>query len=547
MFKRFIMVILVAMLLVITGCASNIELTTSTIETTTTKDTPNIDYKLPTKKFILNSLISNNMMFQRDKPIRIFGEAEPHTIIIVKLYKEEDPTYIKEAYTLVPESGAWLIELESEPGSFDQYILEITDTIYKETIRNVVFGDLYLTGGQSNMALKLKYIIDNAKYMHNVNERNLRIFYQDDLSNSVNYPYEAQKDVVNGRWRVANSLANIEEASAIGYVFMYELYHHLKVQGKAIPIGIINSARGGSSIFSWLDRDVINNSTELVAYLDENRIARDEKGWNTKGTNNYNQVSALYNSKIAPLTNFHIKGVIWYQGESNATYYPNNYAIPTLIDSWSKAFNRDNELLPFLLIQLHPYDGTDPLLGPSERNYTYFNYALHRQAQFETVMREKYKKTTVIIPIYDVDLTWQVIPKYPNEAIYHPLTKAPIGVRTAKAIATLLYEDEVDYLPPIYKSHTFTATSITIEFDHYGDYLTTLDGKAYVTTVEVYSYNGKRSTIAGEIIEPNKIRISNVDTSLIEAISYSNFSRNEASNLANSLGIPAIPFKVNLR
>jgi hypothetical protein len=379
-------------------------------------------------------------------------------------------------------------------------------------------------------------------------EPNIRIFYQAEGLTAENYPYEPAFDVEAGYWIPADKGENIALCSAIGYTFAYELFYQFLAEGSEIPVAIINTQKGGSSIHSWLPREVMMASQPIRDFVLSKNYSFEETVFNTKGTSNYNQPSALFNKKVAPLFDFNINGVIWYQGENDPNYSPSIYSIPALMDSWSEGFNHNNELLPFVLVNLHPYDGTDPFIGESLKNYTTTAYALHRQAQFEIVKNPEYSATTIVIPIYDISLKWNVpTTQFRWKSVIHPTTKKPVGERIAKAAMTMFYECEYDYLPPLYQSHSYDGTSITITFDHVGTTLKTFkDSLNGVTTVEIHLKNGTRQTVTCQIISHNQIQINNIDTSTVSAFSYSNFVRNEMSNLASGFNVPAVPFKVNL-
>ncbi len=96
-------------------------------------------------------------------------------------------------------------------------------------------------------------------------------------------------------------------------------------------------------------------------------------------------------------------------------------------------------------------------------------------------------------------------------------------------------------------SLTFDATTITLTFDHIGNGLKLIKNAVLgVLTMEVVLKNGQRQTVDCRIVSSNQVRISGVDTTTVAFVAYSNFSRNEASNLASSYNVPALPFKVPL-
>ncbi len=512
-------------------------------------DLTGVNYKTPTKKFTLHSLIANHAVFQAEKPIEIFGKAEEGTIILVKLTKDSDKSVSYKGFTVVNSSNEWSISLEALEASFDSYTLTISDTVNESYITDCLIGEVWVASGQSNMGIRVKEMDEGSEVMKNAQESYIRIFYQKDAGNADLYPIDPAYDVKEGVWKVADNGSNIATCSAVAYTFAYELFYQFFAANKEVPVAIINTQKGGSSIHSWLPRESVLKTDPIKNFVLTKGYSLDQTEWNTFGSKNYNQVSALYNQRVAPLMKTNIKGVIWYQGENDPLYDPTIYTVRELMDSWSKGFNKNDELLYFALIQLHPYDGTDYRLGPSTKNYTSLGYANHRKAQFEIALDEKYKDHVQLVPIYDVDLHWDV-PKtqFSSQSVIHPVVKKPVGERTAKIMYSFCYAKNNRYLAPIYESHTYDDNSITITLKNTGKGLCTFkDSDKGVTTVEVILTSGKRVNANCVILNPTQIIITGIDTSTIQAFSYSNFSRNEESNLASSEKIPVIPFVVDLK
>jgi sialate O-acetylesterase len=502
-----------------------------------------------TQPLKLHSLISEGALFQREKPIRIFGTASSNGLILTKFYRDSDPASFMLAYAVADNEGEFVIELPALYASFETYTLIVSDTENEQTVSDLLVGEVWVTGGQSNMGLRVREMDGGQEAMASAAESYIRIFYQADSYESEAYPYDPDFDVRLGVWKTADSGSNVADCSAIGYTFALDLFYTFYARGQQIPIAVMNTAKGGSSMHSWLPREAVLDTPTVRDYVVAKGFSLSDAGWNQKGNQNYNQASALLNRRVAPLFNFNIKGVVWYQGENDPGYCPTIDSIPLLMKTWSEGFNRSDELLPFVLIQLHPYDGTDPFQGPSTANLSSPGYPGHRLAQFEIAKSANYQNSVVVIPIYDVSLLWNVSSsQFLWKDPIHPVTKRPVGERVAKAVWTAFYGGNIDYLAPILRDVSFDATSITITFNHVGAGLITFKDSAYgVTTVEIHRANGTRQTVNCQIIAADQIRITGIDTTNVTAVSYSHFTRNEASNLASSYSVPAIPFKVSIR
>lgn len=511
-------------------------------------DLNGIDYEAPVERISLHSVLSDHAVLQQKKPIRIFGNATPESIVLAKLVNNTDQSISYQNYVIVDSQGDFVLELSAISASFDSYTLIVSDTVHEQKINDLLIGEVWIAAGQSNMGLKVSEMESGQTTMDSADNQRIRIFYQAEGDHNGMYPYQPAEDVIDGVWKTADSGANIAMCSGVGYSFARELFRLLQEERLNVPIAIINVAKGGSNMHSWLPREAMISSDPIEANVLSRGWSFSQTGWNQKGWENYNQPSALFNQKIAPLFQFQIGGVLWYQGESDAFYNPSIYSIPLLIDTWSQGFNQNDELLPFVMIQLHPYDGTDPLQGVPTQNYANLAYPNHRQAQFDVARMVRYSSTTVLVPIYDISLKWDV----PETQFLwtdpiHPTTKIPVGERAGKAAYTQFFYGAVDFLAPMVESFEYDATTITITFAHTARGLKTFkNSELGVTTVEIFRTNGTRLTVSCVILDNTRIRIEGIDTTQVAYFSYGFLTRNEASNLSSSYGIPAIPFKIKL-
>jgi len=202
--------------------------TTSTTPTTTTQANPSSGIRaefdlsqiaIPaiTKPLKLHSLISDRALFQRYKPIRIFGTASPNGVILTKFYKDSDPTMSMLAYAVANEEGTFVVELPALYASFETYTLIVSDTENEQTVSDLLVGEVWVTGGQSNMGLRVREMDGGQQAMTNAGEPYIRIFYQADSYESEAYPFVPDFDVRLGVWRKADSGSNVADCSAIGY------------------------------------------------------------------------------------------------------------------------------------------------------------------------------------------------------------------------------------------------------------------------------------------------------------------------------------------
>ncbi|WP_426484297.1 sialate O-acetylesterase [Flavobacterium sp. 2] len=195
----------------------------------------------------LPRLISDGMVLQRDMPVKIWGWASPNEKIEIDFNK-------KKFQTTTSQDGNWVITLPSQKaGGPYEMTLSASNTI---VIKNILFGDVWLCSGQSNMELPMERVKDKYRdVIAKANNSEIRQFLVPDQ-------YEFAKentDLSSGEWKEANA-SNILSFSAVAYFFASEIYAKYKV-----PIGLINSALGGSSAESWLSADAIKKFPDYDA------------------------------------------------------------------------------------------------------------------------------------------------------------------------------------------------------------------------------------------------------------------------------------------
>ncbi|MDW8330585.1 MAG: sialate O-acetylesterase [Cyclobacteriaceae bacterium] len=228
----------------------------------------------------------------------------------------------------------------------------------------------------------------------------------------------------------------------------------------------------------------------------------------------------LYNGMIAPLIQFPVKGVIWYQGESN-TNNPQRYreVFPSLISNWREKWKLGN--LPFLYVQLANFMEAKP--QPSESNW-----AELRQAQLETL-----NKVPAVAMAVTIDAgEWNDI---------HPLDKQTVGKRLALAARHVAYgENQLVYSGPLYKRHTIRRNKVVLYFNHTGSGLWAKGSNA----LQHFSIAGadKKFVWANARIKNNKVIVWSDAVQKPAVVRYAWADNPHGANLYNKEGLPASPF-----
>ncbi len=235
--------------------------------------------------------------------------------------------------------------------------------------------------------------------------------------------------------------------------------------------------------------------------------------------NRQNEPTSLYNAMIAPYKQFPIKGILWYQGESN-TGQPEKYEgyMHALISGLREVFN--NPELPFIYAQLPNF--MDVSYSPIESGWAEF-----REAQLKALSVPNTAMTV------NIDLgEWNDI---------HPENKKDVGNRMALAGLKLAYNQDIVYSGPIYKDHKIEGNKVILSFSHVGNGLIAIDGEA-LSEFAIAS-DDKNFVWAEAKIEGNKVIVSSEQVPNPKYVRYAWADNPDNPNLFNKEGLPASPFE----
>lgn len=300
----------------------------------------------------------SHMVLPEGEPLHLTGKADRGEAVSLQFGKLT-------ISTKADEDGDWSLNLPAQrPGG--PFVLRFIAASRSITLDDVYFGELWLCSGQSNMDFSVGRSTEAslAQAANNLPIRLLHykpaaptddVVWSQDVLNKVN-----ELEYFSGQWESPNP-ASVRQFSAVGYFFALHLYQTLKV-----PIGIVQVAVGGSVAESWIDRRTMDDDPLLVSMMTHwrtsdylmpwvrERAARNLADAHDPLQRHPYEPSYNFEAGIAPLVHLPIKGVIWYQGESN-TNNPELYAhiFPELVQSWRKNWGKD---LPFFYVQLSGLD-----------------------------------------------------------------------------------------------------------------------------------------------------------------------------------------------
>jgi sialate O-acetylesterase len=414
----------------------------------------------------LPSVISDNMVLQADTNVPIWGKAEPNSKITV-LCSWNDSKVSADSDT----QGKWAAKIKTPKSGRD---CKITLSCGQEskTIQNILIGEVWLCSGQSNMWWPLKDAMDANEEIATAHYPDMRLF---------TVPMGSSKtplDDCKGKW-VSCSSETVKEFSAVGYFFGREIHNKLNV-----PVGLIFSSNGGTPVQAWTKREVLEADNEFKKCLEKDAEVEANK---TKYQQQYDlavsewnkaseaarvagkkapkkpgmprelfdktRSAVLYNAMIHPVIPFGIKGVIWYQGESNVEE-PELYGklFPAMIKNWRDDWGQGD--FPFYYVQIASYGKYMKKTGgmPDLSVPTDSNWARLREAQLKTL---SLANTGMAVTIDIGDVT-----------NIHPKNKTDVGKRLALWALAKDYGCNIVYSGPLYKKYETENDKIRIYFEH---------------------------------------------------------------------------------
>lgn len=488
------------------------------------------------QKLSFGSPFTNHMVLQCNAEVRIWGEGIPSKKVAIDFQG-------KHAEANVDQQGKWMISLQElkAGGPFKLYLSQNNDTLM---LKDVLVGEVWLAGGQSNMQFRLDQEKNGNKHIKEANNGNIRYLF---VPQKYYEGHKIKDSTMVWRKAVGKSAKRI---SAVAYFFAKELQEKLNV-----PVGIICDYKGGTPAEAWMNPAILNKNPELKSIL--KKYERIQQKYEKQGTTyeqlytqyqkefkaykkevkegknnakrpselmgkyNYKRPGGLYKTMLLPIEPFSVRGTIWYQGEANAARAEQYKTLfPALIEEWRNEFKNPN--MPFFFVQLTNYD------HPA---YNRPAWAELREAQLDT-----WKNTPNTAMVVSIDCG--------EKNNLHPTYKEPIGHRLACCALNLVYNDKnVTYSGPIYEKADITDGKVILHFNF------TESGLAYkgdrLKGFEICGSDGiyveADAKIAGDTVIVYSRKVSDP-----KAVRYGWANYTEA-NLYNKDGFPASPFRTDAR
>lgn len=479
----------------------------------------------------LYTFYGDGMLFKQNESAIISGTASVGSEISAELYNSGNEL-VAYGTTKVNADGTFEVTFDAPSGSFEEYkiVLKNNGTQFR-ILENVVFGELWLASGQSNMQYPLVQEKVGAQMYTNGEKLSkwLRVLLVPAIpeykGSASLVPAEPQQNIPGASW-VTGEDESVYNMSAVAYFFAAEMMNELNM-----PVGVLNVSLGGSVISSWISREAIDGDKNVKNMLVSLGEYYDASSWNEAERSIYYDMTCNYNLKTEALRHFRLSGMIWYQGESDIIYKKTPEQYTALFDlmqrSYTEVFEYKNGLLPIIYTQLAAY----PYHEENGIDLVAVNAGFADMQKTEADSR-------AVVSIYDLPLTYTA-----ELGAIHPDSKKDIGERMAYAAKGLVYGGDKSYTAATPESVRISDSKIYVTLDNVGDGLVsngTLKGFAIAGADGVYVQ------AKAEIINNDTVVIYNEKITEPVSASYAYSLGNMRANLyASENGentLPVSPF-----
>lgn len=474
----------------------------------------------------LPNIFGDHMVLQREQANRVWGKDTPGRRITVSIGEQSHRT-------TASRDGSWQVALDALPAG-GPHTLKIEGT-RSVVFKDVLIGEVWICSGQSNM----EWDIERSNYAElEIVSAN---FPQIRLISVPKVGTQELKDNFKGSWRTC-SPKSVATFSAVGYHFGRRLHTSL-----GVPIGLIDNAWGGSAAEAWLPRETLEANEQyaklltswdakVAAYSDEIHAAKQKefRDWHAAGQPkprlrppsdpryNQNRPANIYNGVLHPTIGYGIRGVIWYQGESNAgRAYQYRDLFPLLITTWREKWGQGD--FPFYWAQLADFRNEANAPAPSR-------WAELREAQTMTLSLPNTGEAVIIDAGEGRDI--------------HPRDKQTVGNRLALHALAKDYGFDIAADSPRFAAMETKGSTITLTFEN-------------VSEEGLYSFDVRNPigfSIAGEdqrfvwanakIVGKNKVEVSSPNVAKPVAVRYA-WADNPRANLQDRNGLQVTPFRTD--
>ncbi len=508
------------------------------------------------------AIFGDGMVLQRDRPLEIWGTASKNERVTVEFAGQTRTTN-------ADDDGHWTITLEAVPANAAPADLVLRGTDSRKVLHGVLVGDVWLCGGQSNMAMTLRSTVNRDLEIGSADFQAIRFLRVPLISRGTpqaDLPAPKAR-AQEGNWKPATT-EHVGNCTGVGFHFAKVLHRMLKV-----PIGIVDVSWGGTMAQHWVAQEKLEPIKEMAPFFDQYAVRLKEwkalggpqaaqrayqkalKAWEAQrdaakkqgkripGRPNaglyqdprqQRHPAGMYNGMIHPIRHFTFRGILFYQGENNSfgeSWKPFPHTFPLVIRQWRETFGP----LPFGIIQIAGWS--------NRRTMTYdMNHHTNviREIQFDTW---RTTRDTGLIATYDTNS---------NQSI-HPAAKRPVGERAARWALGEVYKSPAatngqpfPWKGPIYTSHEIQGNRIIVHFETPTGRGLRLDKDddigVYIAGKDRVFHHARARVTRKNRTEQLEVWSDDVKQPVAVRYAWSNLP---VGRLMNQLELPAFPFRTD--
>ena len=453
------------------------------------------------KTLTLPSVVGSNMVLQHSATINIWGWAKPKATVKI------NPSWLnlkKPLKVKANAEGFWILPVQTLGASYDTHSITISCKKEVKELENILFGEVWLCAGQSNMEWAVRRDPDMKSEIKAEKNPYIRLYCTGRISAETPQNDVPAQKKYNASWTTCTPKA-VSRFSAVGYGFGKELQEALNV-----PIGLIDASYGGTPVEGWLSAEYLANNPKVAAVANKSK----NKRWRKK-------ISHLHNANIYPIHHTTIAGTIWYQGCSNVSYGGYYTMLNHLIKSWREEFR--NPEMPFYIVEIAPH------------TYTGIRGALLRETQARTAAKNI---NCEIVGTNDQN-------QIPGDI--HPPKKADVAHRLAQvALGAHYQKTDAEFRNPAYKSKVVEGNAIRVSFKNVPTSLVKKgEGRINGFQLGVKDPNNDKKLIftlaEAQICEDNTILVSAEGVTNPVAVRYC--FNEDMGNVFSAEGLPLLAFR----
>lgn len=495
-------------------------------------------------EFLIHPLFTDHAVLQQELPVPVWGWGDPDAKVVVEFAGQRKETSVE-------GNGLWMALLDPLKANATPAVLTASSAGKTHTVSDILVGEVWLCSGQSNMAMNVQATTDAASAQADAAGGKLSALR---LFRVPVAGADERADTVDAIWK-SSTAETVAAFSATGFYFGRALH-----QSRGVPVGLIQSANGGTNAYSWIHPDTflndpvgaparavweaaVKNFPAATANYEKAKAAWAEKVKAARevgqplpagrapqpplGPGHPKRPAGHYNAMIAPLAPFAIRGAIWYQGEANSRPpFADQYRdlMFALVEDWRETWSAGTPEIPrrdfpFYLVQLPNFGGGSPQGWPLIR---------------EQMLRfwQDGKNTGMAVAI-DVGDSKDI----------HPKNKKPVGERLALFARADAYGEKIVHSGPIFDSFRVEDGKSIVTFAHVGGGLLAADGQA-LRHFEIAGESGPfvpaKAEISGETVVVTGEGITNP-----RAVRYAWKADPVGINFFNREGLPASPFRTD--